>query len=109
MMFIENIELARIMYSYTFGLTEGAPDVDFEEFHFMFHRMIQEMVEEGHPIRELSGGNPVDITMAVLGTVNGMEMELCHPRTWRPDGWVVSLDLGAGVLCPSYQVNLSNT
>jgi AcrR family transcriptional regulator len=80
-LFLEKMEFARLMYSIYYGPHQGAPFFDFDAFHFKFHDMIQQLVEEGIRRGEFRKENPEEMTWGILGAVNiAMELELCHPE-----------------------------
>jgi TetR/AcrR family transcriptional regulator len=87
-LFMDNIGVARLMYSIYYGPPQGAPFFDFDAFHFKFHDMIQQLLEEGIRRGEFRKENPEEMTWGILGAVNiAMELELCHPeRGMGPEG-----------------------
>lgn len=78
---LERIEVARIGYSIYYGYPQGAPPFDFDAFHLMFHEVVRGLVEEGMRTGEFQAGNVVDMTWAIIGTVNlAIELQICHPE-----------------------------
>ena len=80
-LFMENIEVARLMYSIYYGPPQGAPFFDFDTYHIKFHDAIRRLVKEGIRKGEFHTGNANDMMWALLGAVNvAMEVRLCHPE-----------------------------
>jgi len=80
-LFMENIEMARLMYSIYYGPPQGAPFFDFDTYHIKFHDAIRRLVKEGIRKGEFHTGNSNDMMWALLGAVNvAMEVRLCHPE-----------------------------
>jgi AcrR family transcriptional regulator len=80
-LFMENIEVARLMYSIYYGPPQGAPFFDFDTYHIKFHDAIRRLVKEGIRKEEFHTGNANDMMWALLGAVNvAMEVRLCHPE-----------------------------
>lgn len=81
-LFVENIQVARLMYSIYYGPPQGAPFFDFDTYHFKLHDAIRRLVKEGVRQGELQTGNTEDRMWAILGIINvAMETQLCHPET----------------------------
>jgi AcrR family transcriptional regulator len=79
--FMENIEVARLMYSIYYGLQQGAPFFDIDAYHFKFQDVIRQLVKEGMRQGEFHKGNAEDMMWAILGAVNvAMEVQLIHPE-----------------------------
>jgi AcrR family transcriptional regulator len=80
-LFIENIEIVRLIYSIYYGPHQGAPFIDFDAFHLKLQETVKQLVKEGIERREFQKADVEDITWAILGAVNfAMEIELCHPE-----------------------------
>ena len=78
--FLENLDVARIMYSIYYGPPQGAPFIDFDAYHLQFQEAVLRIVEEGIRDGEFRRGEAADAMWAVVGAVNvGMELELCRP------------------------------
>jgi TetR/AcrR family transcriptional regulator len=79
-LFMENIEVARLMYSIYYGPPQGAPFFDFDTYHLKFQDAIRRLVNEGIRKKELHKGNAENIMWAIIGAVNvAMEVQLLHP------------------------------
>jgi TetR/AcrR family transcriptional regulator len=80
-LFMENIEVARLMYSIYYGLHQGAPFFDIDVYHFKFQDAICRLVKEGMHQGEFHKGSAENMMWAVLGAVNvAMEVQLSHPE-----------------------------
>ena len=80
-LFMENIEVARLMYSIYYGPPQGAPFFDFDAYHIKFHDAIRRLVNEGIRKKEFHNGNAENIMWAIMGAINvAMEVRLCHPE-----------------------------
>ncbi|HEU5360030.1 MAG TPA: TetR/AcrR family transcriptional regulator [Candidatus Deferrimicrobiaceae bacterium] len=80
-LFLENLPVARLMYSIYYGPPQGAPFFDFDAYHLRFQSTVGRLVEEGIRRGEFRRGNPEDMTWAVIGAINvTMELHLCHPE-----------------------------
>ena len=80
-LFMENIEVARLMYSIYYGPHQGAPFFDFDTYHLKFQDTIHQLVKEGMRQGEFHKGNAESMMWAILGAVNvAMEVQLCHPE-----------------------------
>ena len=80
-LFMENIEMARLMYSIYYGPHQGAPFFDFDTYHLKFQDTIRQLVNEGKRQGEFHKGNAEDMMWVILGTINvAMEVQLCHPE-----------------------------
>jgi AcrR family transcriptional regulator len=78
-LFMENVKLARVMYSIYYGPHQGAPFFDFDSYHLKFQKAVRELIKEGIRKGELRKGNPEDMTWAILGAINvAMEVHLGH-------------------------------
>ncbi len=80
-LFMENIQVAKFMYSIYYGPPQGAPFFDFDTYHLKFQDTIHQLVKEGIHQGEFQKGNVEDMMWAILGAVNvGMEVQLSHPE-----------------------------
>jgi TetR/AcrR family transcriptional regulator len=79
--FMENIEVARLMYSIYYGPHQGAPFFNFDAYHLKFQDAIRQLVKEGMRQGEFQKWSAEDMMWAILGAVNvAMEVQLCHPE-----------------------------
>lgn len=80
-LFMEHIEVARLMYAVYYGPSQGAPFFDFDPYHRRFQEAVRAMVEDGVRAGEFRKGNADDMAWAIIGAVNvAMELQLCHPE-----------------------------
>ena len=80
-LFMENIEVARLMYSIYYGPPQGAPFFDFDTYHLKFQDAIRRLIKDGIRKREFHMGNANDMVWAIIGAVNvAIEVRLCHPE-----------------------------
>ena len=78
-LFMENVKVARVMYSIYYGPQQGAPFFDFDAYHLKFQDAVRRLIQEGIRKGELRKGNPEDMTWAILGAINvAMEVHLGH-------------------------------
>jgi AcrR family transcriptional regulator len=78
-LFMENVKVARVMYSIYYGPHQGAPFFDFDAYHLKFQEAVRGLVQEGIRKGEFKRGNPDDMTWAILGAINvAMEVHLGH-------------------------------
>jgi len=78
---MENMEVAKLMYSIYYGPSQGAPFFNFDAYHLKFQDAIRKFVKEGIHQREFQKGNVEDIVWAILGAVNvTLEVQLSHPE-----------------------------
>ena len=79
--FVEHLDLARVMYAIYYGPPQGAPFIDFDAYHLRFQEAVQGLLAEGIRRGEFRKGDAGDMMWAVVGAVNvAMELELCRPR-----------------------------
>jgi hypothetical protein len=82
---MENIEVARLMYSIYYGPHQGAPFFNFDAYHLKCQDTIRQLVKKGIHQREFQKGNVEDRVWAILGAVNvALEVQLSHPE-WAID------------------------
>jgi TetR/AcrR family transcriptional regulator len=80
-LFEEKIEVAKLMYSISYGPPQGAPFFDFDSHHVKFHEAVRRLIREGMRQGEFKKGNVEDIMWSIMGAVNvAMEVQLCHPE-----------------------------
>ena len=80
-LFMKNMEVARLMYSIYYGPPQGAPFFDFDVYHLRFQDTIRWLIKEGIREGQLTKGNVEDRGWIILGAVNiAMELQLCHPE-----------------------------
>jgi TetR/AcrR family transcriptional regulator len=78
-LFMENVKVARVMYSIYYGPHQGAPFFDFDSYHLKFQEAVRGLIQEGIREGEFRKGNPEDMTWAILGAINvAMEVHLGH-------------------------------
>jgi len=78
-LFMENVKVARVMYSIYFGTHQGAPFFDFDSYHLKFQEAVRGLIQEGIRKGEFRKGNPEDMAWAILGAINvAMEVHLGH-------------------------------
>ncbi len=78
-LFMENVKVARVMYSIYYGPHQGAPFFDFDAYHLKFQKAVRGLIQEGIRKGEFRKGNPEDMTWAILGAINvAMEVHLGH-------------------------------
>ena len=80
-LFLDQIEIARLGISIHYGPAQGTPFFDFDSFHLKFQELIEQLIREGIRKGEFRKGNVMDMTWAVLGTINvAIEVQLWHPE-----------------------------
>ena len=80
-LFVENIEVARIMYSIYYGPPQGAPFIDFDAYHMRLHDTMRQLIASEMKRGEFGKGDLESITWAVVGAITiAMEVELSHPE-----------------------------
>jgi len=80
-LFMENIKVARLMYSIYYGPPQGAPFFDFDALHLRLQEAVRSLIKKGIRQGELPKGNVEDRVWIILGTVNiAMEVNLSHPE-----------------------------
>ena len=80
-LFMDNVEIVRLIYSMYYGPPQGAPFVDFDALHNKFRNSLRQLVEEGIRKRAFRKRDPEEMTWTILGAVNILiETELCHPE-----------------------------
>lgn len=80
-LFLDHLEVARLMYSIYYGPPQGAPFFDFDAHHLRWERAISELISEGMGRGEFRQGDVRDMTLVVLGAISvSMEFCLCQPE-----------------------------
>ena len=80
-LFIDNIDVARLMYAIYYGPPQGAPFFDFESSQFKFRQRIRCLIKDGIRRGEFQKGRIEDMAWATLGALNvAIEVQLCHPE-----------------------------
>jgi AcrR family transcriptional regulator len=80
-LFMENVDVGRLMYSIYYGPPQGAPFFDFDTYHLKFQAAIRRLVKEGIRKREFHKGNAENMMWAIIGAINvAMEVLLLHPE-----------------------------
>ena len=78
-LFMENVKVARVMYSIYYGPQQGAPFFDFDAYHLRFVEAIRRLIGEGIRRGEFRKGNPGDMAWAIIGAINvATEVHLGH-------------------------------
>lgn len=76
-LFMENVKVARVMYSIYYGPQQGAPFFDFDAYHLKFVEAIRRLIGEGIRKGEFRKGNPEEMGWAIIGAINvAMEVHL---------------------------------
>jgi AcrR family transcriptional regulator len=76
-LFMENVKVARVMYSIYYGPQQGAPFFDFDAYHLKFVEAIRRLIGEGIRKGEFRKGNPAEMAWAIIGAINvAMEVHL---------------------------------
>jgi hypothetical protein len=79
-LFMENVDVGRLMYSIHYGPPQGAPFFDFDAYHIKFQDTIRKLVKEGIRKKEFYKGNAENMMWAIIGAINvAMEVQLLHP------------------------------
>ncbi len=77
-LFIRDLKVMKVIHSIYYGPPQGAPFVDFDALHDMFHAETLRLVEQGMENGELRRGDPQDFTWALMSVVHyAIELELC--------------------------------
>jgi TetR/AcrR family transcriptional regulator len=86
LLFVEELNVARLMYAIYYGPAQGAPFFDFEAYHLKLHDLLKDTVTDGIRTGELAERNATDMGWVLLGTLNVvLEEQLCQhePRIGR--------------------------
>jgi TetR/AcrR family transcriptional regulator len=80
-LFLDHLDVARLMYSIYYGPPQGAPFFDFDAYHLKWEQAIAELIAEGIQTGEIRDGDVRDMTLVVLGAISvSMEVCLCKPE-----------------------------
>jgi len=80
-LFIDNIDVARLMYAIYYGPPQGAPFFDFESSQIKFRQGIRCLIKDGIRRGEFQKEGVEDMVWATLGALNiAIEVQLCHPE-----------------------------
>lgn len=86
LLFVRELNVARLMYAIYYGPAQGAPFFDFEAYHLKLHELVRDMVAEGIRTGELREGDAADMGWLLIGALNVvLEEQLCQrqPRIGR--------------------------
>ena len=79
-LFVDHIDVARVMYAIYYGPPQGAPFIDFDAYHRKFQDAVRRLIREGIRKGEFEKGNVDDMMWAIIGAVNvANESRLCQP------------------------------
>ena len=79
-LFVDHIDVARVMYAIYYGPPQGAPFIDFDAYHRKFQDVVRRLIREGIRRGEFEKGNVDDMMWAIIGAVNvANESLLCQP------------------------------
>ncbi len=79
-LFLEHIDVARLMYAIYYGPPQGAPYIDFDAYHRTLRDAVRGLVREGIRRGEFRKGDVDDRMWALIGALNvAMESRLCQP------------------------------
>lgn len=80
-LFLDHLDVGRLMYSIYYGPPQGAPFFDFDAYHLRLEQAIAELIADGVREGEIREGNVREMTLVVLGTISvAMEFCLCQPE-----------------------------
>jgi AcrR family transcriptional regulator len=79
LLFLENLKSARLMYSIYYGPPQGAPFIDFENYHMKIKEVTELIVNDGIKSGEFRPVNADTLTWVLIGALNFVfEEQLCH-------------------------------
>jgi len=79
LLFVENLKVARLMYSIYYGPPQGAPFIDFEGYHMKIREVTEFIVKDGIKSGEFRKVDTVTLTWVLVGALNFvLEEQLCH-------------------------------
>ncbi|MEW6267269.1 MAG: TetR/AcrR family transcriptional regulator [Thermodesulfobacteriota bacterium] len=80
-MFLEEMDVARLLFAVYYGPPQGVPDFDFKAHHLGLVELVRDMMKEGIEKRDLKPADPLELTWAVLGPMHlTMHMYMSHPE-----------------------------
>lgn len=80
-LFLDHLDVARLMYSIYYGPPQGAPFFDFDALHMKWEQAIAQLIADGVQKGEIRKGDVQDMTLVVLGAISvSMELCLCRPE-----------------------------
>lgn len=80
-LFLENMKVARVMYSIYYGPQQGSPFFDFDSYHVKLIQSVRRIVGEGIEQKELYPGNSEHMSWVILGAIIiAMDLQLTHPE-----------------------------
>jgi hypothetical protein len=78
-LFVENLKVARLMYSIYYGPSQGAPFFDFEGYHLKIREVVGLIVRNGIKRGEFRKTDPDVFMWTLNGALNFvLEEQLCH-------------------------------
>ncbi|HWI41915.1 MAG TPA: TetR/AcrR family transcriptional regulator [Verrucomicrobiae bacterium] len=79
LLFVEHLDVARLMYSIYYGPQQGAPYIDFEAHHTSLQETVAELVRRGVAAGEFAAVEVEDLAVVLVGVLNmAMEEQLCR-------------------------------
>ncbi|MEW6713689.1 MAG: TetR/AcrR family transcriptional regulator [Nitrospirota bacterium] len=79
LLFLKNLKAARLMYSIYYGPPQGAPFIDFENYHMKIKEVTELIVNDGIKGGEFRRVNADTLTWVLIGALNFVfEEQLCH-------------------------------
>lgn len=80
-LFVDHLDVGRLMYSIYYGPPQGAPFFDFDAHHLKWEQAIADLIAEGMGKGEIKEGNVWEMTFVVVGAISVcMELCLCQPE-----------------------------
>lgn len=84
--FIEHLDIARLIYAIYYGPPQGAPHIDFEASFSTMLSDMEGLVSEGVSTGVFRPVDPSDVAWAIVAQLNAtMEEQLCHSHQPRVD------------------------
>lgn len=78
--FMENLTVARLLFSIYYGPPQGAPAIDFEAHGRELIQVILDLVREAVAAGEIRSDNPLDLSWAINGLLNAAYQEQLTPQ-----------------------------
>src|SRR4030066_1964688 len=79
-LFLDHIDVARVLYAIYYGPPQGAPFIDFDAYHRRLQDVVRGLVREGIRRGEVEKGNVDDMMGAILGALHvAVGSQLCQP------------------------------